>query len=165
MNTANTINTFGNDQQEIIELMRRKYHKLKFENELKYLKQLESTSDDDDWIEDRIQNLEEIIKNINDMKPVNKKKSMFDDWNKYIYKKPWDKLYVDHKMSKMKEFIDNNYKNDKFYNKLLNDVENLIYKNKLKKRHVIYDYTKEEIESIPALKINDDKENFEINIK
>ena len=129
--------------------------KTRFENELIYLKN--ENKDDELWMNERIADLEEILKQTD---KIEAKADIFTEIDKYTFRKPWNKMQPFHKIKKIKEFIENNYENESqdLKTKLLKECEKLLNNKKLgTKKSVVYDPEKEVIESIPAIKINSDK--------
>jgi hypothetical protein len=84
-------------------------------------------------------------------------KAYSDITDDYIYKKPWNKLNVIHKIIKMKEFVNNLTIDDVEMKKHLKNQLVLMIKNKqlTKKNDVEYDYHIGRIISIPQLKYKD----------
>ncbi len=168
----------------------------RFTNELEYLREdaalieisdsenSNSDKSESNWILERIKHLELIIENLhtidNDQKEEVKEKdkeiqwedrnglnNMLNEVEKYMYKKEWPKLPITHKITKVKEYIEEKYK-DKDKNirrKLIKDLGKYITDNKLKTaKYVIYDLKEEKIISIPALVYDHDHDAYEINI-
>jgi hypothetical protein len=168
----------------------------RFKNELEYLKEDailinvsnsdESENGNSNWILERIKHVELIIENINNLNTTKKKDDSTNDKNKklifeerdglnnmlneiekYMYKKEWRKLPISHKITKIKEYIEETYK-DKDNNirkKLIKDLSKHITNNKLKtEKYVLYDIEKCKINSIPALIYDHDNEIYNINI-
>lgn len=135
--------------------LRNNLHKNRYYNELNYLEKMNKDEMSDVEIL-RIDNLKKIINELEAKE--NKKSKLFDEIDTYIYRKPWKNLTPFHRFYKIKEYI-NNQENilDKDKDKLLKELEELIFDNKLVKNSVIYNPNTEKIESIPALKFNDDK--------
>lgn len=85
----------------------------------------------------------------------NKIQDAFEQIDKMVYMKPWNKLPDFHKKIKLKEFINENYKSD--YTKLETLLFDAIEQNLINKNiFVIYDNISCKITSIPVLKKNDD---------
>jgi hypothetical protein len=84
-------------------------------------------------------------------------KAYSDITDDYIYKKPWNKLNVIHKIIKMKEFVNNLTIDDVEMKKHLKNQLVLMIKNKqlTKKNDVEYDHHIGRIISIPQLKYKD----------
>lgn len=146
--------------------------KQRFENELEYLKEdidddndtingVVDDSDDDNWIVDRVKQIEEIVKNIeykveqNDSADKGKNISdMFNEVEKYMYKKEWSKLPVAHKIVKVEEYVKEKYsdKSKSIQRKLIKDLSKHINNNKLRTaKYVTYNPNAEKIVAIPAL--------------
>jgi hypothetical protein len=147
-------------------------YKKRFQNELEHLNIIKdnnnTTSNEEEYqfIIDRIEALKKIIDSIN-YDDINKSKVTgfnISAIEKYLYRKPWKRLQPYHQLTKIKEFIKENYsKDDQF--KLINMFTPLIYQKKLgRKGQVDYDPNQEKIISIPCLIINDDDE-YEIRSK
>ena len=79
---------------------------------------------------------------------------LFDD---YVYKKPWNKLNIIHKVIKIKEFINNIVINDPEIKKhLRTQLVDMVKKKKLTtKNDVEYDYINGKIISISSLQCKD----------
>lgn len=150
----------------------------RFENELEYLTSVInnndyiSTSDNNsehsnnEYIRNRIEQLEQIINNIitvNESKNIN---GYMKEIDKYIYKKPWTRLQPYHRTIKIKEYIENTYTDAKFKKKLLNDLIKLINDNKLNSNKMVkYDPYNEKILSIPAIKLDPSNiSNYQIKL-
>ena len=84
-------------------------------------------------------------------------KAYSDYSDDYIYRKPWNKLNVIHKIIKMKEFVNNLTIDDLEMKKHLKNQLVLMIKNKqlTKKNDVEYDHVNGRIVSIPHLKYKD----------
>ncbi len=91
-------------------------------------------------------------------------KTQSDYTDDYMYKKPWNKLNVIHKIIKMKEFVNNLTIDDIEMKKHLKNQLVLMIKNKqlTKKNDVEYDHVVGRIISIPQLKYKDN--TFTTNI-
>lgn len=130
-------------------------HKIHYINELQYLENNKT-----DEVESRIEYLKNILK---EQEILNNKKddiklnhnNMFDEIDKYTYRKSWKYLTPFHRFNKIKEYISLQNISDKNKITLLKELEKLIFDNKLIKS-VIYNPTTEKIESIPAIIFNDD---------
>ena len=153
-----------------IDSIRKTLSKQRFVNELEYLKEKGDTEeivDEDNWIIERVENLDKIITSIEgSMKEVKKDeyKEMLDEIDRCIYKKRWHQIPEFHKMKKIKEYIFENIDDEATQKKIIDDMNELIYHKKLNgKKFVVYDQTSEKILSIPAL--NYDKESGEYTIK
>lgn len=85
------------------------------------------------------------------------KNTYSDITDDYIYRKPWNKLNVIHKIIKMKEFVNNLTIGDAEMKKHLKTQLVLMIKNKqlTKKNDVEYDHVVGRIISIPQLKYKD----------
>lgn len=166
----------------------------RFTNELEYLQEdvalieISGDSDDEgaekgDWILERIKHLELIIKNLHNVEDPDKEEdkkwadrdglnNMINEVEKYMYKKEWPKLAVSHKITKVKEYIEEKYNDETIGKKgknirrnLVKDLSKHITNNKLRTtKYVIYDPKEEKIISIPALVYDYDQNAYEINI-
>lgn len=143
------------------------------------------------WILERIKHLELIIKNLHDIsedqdeeekEKAEKEKenwanrdglnNMLNEVEKYMYKKEWPKLAVSHKITKVKEYIEEKYndetigkKGKNIRRKLVKDLSKHITNNKLRTaKYVTYDPKEEKIISILALVYDYDQNAYEINI-
>ena len=130
----------------------------RFSTELGNLKE----NNDDDA---KIEKISKILNSLNDIPDsitvTNKIHSAFSEIDKQVYKKPWSKLPDFHRIIKMKEYISENYPEDKSMQELLLDSIN---KHKLNTdKTVIYDQIRCKIVSIPALVKEDNC--FKVEIK
>ena len=93
-------------------------------------------------------------------KETEEKKSIFEQNNDYIYKKPWNKLSEVHKIIKTKEYVKNQLViiDKKYETDLIKQLTTYIKKKILsKKKSVNYDMYKAKIISIPSLKYDGNK--------
>lgn len=126
--------------------------KERFENELDFLYQ------EDIQDKDRINTLELIIDSIKPTLKEEKKDIFFKEIDKLVYKKTWNRLQIIHRSAKMKEYLEENYKDKPYYNSLCSDIDALIQMNKLNtKKYIIYDPNAEKITAMPCLKIDEDE--------
>lgn len=121
---------------------------------------------DSGFIEDILNNIDKDISSISETeiltKSKNKKEVVYS--NDYLYKKPWTRISVIHKVIKIKEFVSKlqiiNNENKKFIeSKLISLVKS---KKLTKKDKVIYDKINGRIISIPDLSFN--KGIYNINL-
>ncbi len=125
-----------------------------FKNEIKFL-----TSDTTHTSsKDKLVQLETILGQIEKTNDVGEKKNvekLFDEVDKVIFRRPWNRLPPIHKIVKIKEYLTNFVKDDILRTKISDDLINLVNTNKLNtKKHVVYDPIKEQIESIPVLYVD-----------
>jgi len=148
-----------------IENIRSEILKRRISNEINHLKKDEIKSFDANEIQKRLNILESYLVEVtnkqetnNDIKSQSSGKiTMFDEIEKYIYKKPWNRLQNHHRIVKIKEYIEKNHKDNE--NELIALLIPAINNNNLNSmKHVNYDAPSETIIDIPAL-ILDDKTN------
>jgi hypothetical protein len=132
--------------------------KNRFENELEFMKNTSNNHDlENTDSEDRITLLGQIIQNLEEPTAnTDIKETYFNKIDKYIYKKPWNKLQPFHRVIKMEEYIDKMYSDKPYVLKLKKELIRLINKNKLStKKCVLYDPQSEQITQILSLEILD----------
>lgn len=89
---------------------------------------------------------------------------LFKEIDKYIYKQKWSRLSQQHKIIKIKEYIEIKILNTSNKKKILEKIEQLIIENKFKtKKYIIYDQNTEQIINMPVLKFDDEKNKYIIN--
>lgn len=153
------------------------FDKIKNENfrtritdEIEYLKNNNSLNifenkdmlSDQEQINKRLLDLEIILKKSEEPK----KHNIFSEVDKYIYKKPWNRLSSFHKIVKIKEFIKDNYGEGELQTKIINEIVKAIQENKMNtKKQVVYDFSKEKIESVPVLKVNLENNEYKLSLK
>lgn len=104
-----------------------------------------------------------ILNKLNKKTDENNLENMFKEIDKYNYMKTWNKLNDFHKIEKIKEFVNENYKNNVDLENLLIDAIN---EKKLNtQKHVNYDPLKSKIISINALTEDQDGKFQLKNIK
>jgi len=153
----------------------RTLHKIKrFENELAYLSGEDAKKIDPLIIQERTQNINIILSKLksesvplnNDVNKINTNEQLNDlykDIEKYIYRKPWNKLQPFHRITKIKEYVDKNMEDLTFRNQILEELIKLVQDKKLASNNQVkYDPNKEEIEHIPALHIDYEDKTFKI---
>jgi len=154
-----------------IDNIRNQNYKQRFINELDCLTKDDAykiqnickDNDASDAISNRVIQLKTIIKNIDNRNDSNKK-NMFDELEKYMYKKPWHRLNNIHKINKLKEFVKENMDDQK--EEILKELIDLVNKKKINtKKAVDYDYENEKILSINVLKYNKKLKKYEIKVK
>ncbi len=94
-----------------------------------------------------------------EMNPVQTQKdNIFKEFDKYTYKKQWNRLLSFHKIQKIKEYMDANIENEKMRTEIIETMTNLVSEGKINtKKYVIYDRSAEKIISVPCLVLNGDK--------
>ena len=144
--------------QQHLEDIKINLKKSRFELEYLELVSIEEKTEKD---KERINKLEIIIDSLIPKLKEQKKDIFFKQIDNLTYKKPWNRLQSFHRMVKIEEYLEKNYKNENFYEDLKKQFTELIQANKLTtKKFVSYDSTNETITSIPCLIIKDGK--FEI---
>ena len=147
-----------------IEKIRRNFFKQKFLSELKYLKQMHlDEPDPEHCIENRINQLESIIKNlIESQKKQRTLNEMLDEINDCVYHRPWKKLQSFHQVEKIKEYIENNTKySEKKKKRILPVLVEAADDNKLNKKDMVnYNPSNAAIISIPCLKYSKKNDKY-----
>lgn len=132
----------------------------RFRNELNFYK---SQNDEKNLI--RIEKLTKIINSLESTQLVQNKDKIqhaFDDGYKFVYMKPWRRLQDFHKVVKIKEFVEERYKDEKNKGIIEKMLLEAIEKKQLNKdNYVKYDQNISKIIDIPALKQDNDG-NFKI---
>lgn len=127
----------------------------RFTNEINHLKDSEQEADTE-----RVEKLEEIIKSLQQTQPKNSNNidSYFNNIDKHIYTKPWNRLPIFHRIEKMKEFIKENVEDDyEHKEKLVSELTQLLSEKKLNtKKYVDYDSTECKIVDFSTLKFEKD---------
>lgn len=142
----------------------RNYHVLaRFESERDFLVQEQNNPDrDQDEIKDRLSKIEKIINMLKEETTTQTnttQEELFEEIDKYLYKKPWNRLNPIQRVNKMKEYLKKNIENSELRDQIEKEIFELLSNKKLNtKKSVVYNPETEEIESVPALKINKDSE-------
>lgn len=138
-----------NELDELVKSLKL-YH---FKNELNF-----NLSQNNDKNQDNINLLTKIINNLEKIELVdnkNKIQETFNEIDKMVYKRPWKKIPNFHKTVKIKEYLNENYKDKKIYDTiekiLLDAIDN---KNYNKFELITYDQVLCKITAIPMLKQN-----------
>jgi hypothetical protein len=142
----------------------------RFENEITYLENNQDTvilsisgKNNGDNVKERIEKLKEILKETKKIK-TDKIQGIFDEVDKHIYKKSWNKLLAYHKIIKVKEYIKNTYGEGDFQTQIIEELTKLIDEKKINtKKCVEYDKDKEKIIKIPILVVDIEKKEYNIN--
>jgi len=127
--------------------------------------------DNNKWIDISINQTRNNIDNIENSDTLTNKDSEVQneivEYDINLYKKPWNKLNIIHKILKIKEYINNLNINDSIEkNNLIDQLVNLIKKKELtKKKKVLYDEINGKIISITDLKYIDGKFYYQQNIE
>jgi hypothetical protein len=113
------------------------------------------------YIKERMVRLEE-LQNSYVKKDVTTKNTLFEEVDKYIYKRPWNKLQSYHRSVKLTDYINNTYSAYPSKDKLLTEVIALVDKGELSScKMVKYDAKNETVSHVPALKFSDTA--FDVN--
>lgn len=119
-------------------------------------------SQNDNKYSDKINQLIKIIDNLEDSQCTedisrNKILNVFDEINKMTYMKPWKKLPDFHKNVKIKEYLDEKYKDNKNDRNTIEGLLTVAIENKElnKDEYVTYDISLCKITDIPVLKKNE----------
>lgn len=157
---------------EEIDYMRRDLYTLRFKNELEFLREnnfSEILEDGDNWMTERILHLEKILDTLEKEKEQMEKPTaksagtIFDEIDKYIYKKPWKKLQPFHRMKKIESYLEENIQDPKLRKELSKQFQEKLDGGKLgTEKHVEYDPATEKIISIPALIYNEEDKSYKI---
>lgn len=93
------------------------------------------------------------------------KNDMFQEFDKYAFKKQWNKLTAIHKNIKIKEFIEDTYGKGDMQNNIINDLSKYINDNKINtKKYVVYDPNLGKILTLTCLTVDNDNNTYTINI-
>ncbi len=125
-------------------------HKKRFTNELNYLQNNSTDTDDTDIIA-RINHLLLIIEAM-DEENKNQKADIYTNLEKYEYKKKWFRIKTIYKIKKIKEYVEDNFSEDvqdDLYNILIDLLNNTKKLNT--KRAVEYDMDEEKILFMPIM--------------
>ena len=149
---------------QFLDLIRIDLNLIRFENELKFY----ADQDPEPLSEERIQTMHKIIESFKkEREEYNKKtgkEKYFEEIDKYLYKKPWNRLSNFHKTIKMKEFIQSDYP-VAWQDRLMTDLTQLIEEGKMgSKKQVDYDPLTESIKNIFVIKKNSKDDSFSIHI-
>lgn len=151
-----------------VDLIKNNLKKKRFENELNYLTNETKNNQTTEETTNRIGSLTKIIELIEkenmNANPNKGKDKYFEEIDKYIYKKPWNRLNNYHKIVKIKEFIKTEYP-EIIQDKLLKEISQYAEDGKLNtKKHVEYDPKTESIKKIYAIKFNKLDNSYIINL-
>lgn len=156
---------------EQLDTIKNNNFKDKIKNELEYFQTIgiltPFENGHDISIEERIKLLETVLDQpeIYQNTVQQQRDTIFQEIDKYTYKKQWNKLPSFHKIVKIKEYLDANVQNKKMRDELLKKLtEHANNKRINTKKYVIYDPNKEEILSMPCIEIDDDNKSYKLNI-
>ena len=142
----------------------------KIQNELEYFTKIAILTPfengRDITVESRIKLLEEILQQpqIHQNTVQQQRETLFQEIDKYTYKKQWNKLPAFHKIVKIKEFLEVNISDITQRKELLELLTDHVNGGRVNtKKYVIYDPNKEQILSMPCLIINKDN-SYKLNI-
>lgn len=145
--------------------------KSKIQSELEYFKTVgiltPFENGHDVTTEERIKLLELVIEQpeIYQNTIQQQKDTLFQEMDKYTYKKQWNKLPVFHKIVKIKEYLEENVPDKKMKKELLEQLTEHANKKGINtKKYVIYDPNKEKILSMPCIEIDEKEKTFKLNI-
>lgn len=154
---------------EEIDYIRRKLYISKFQNELDFLKENDMAAvveDEDNWMTERSNQLEKIISTLEKEQKepsTDTKESIFDEVEKYMFKKPWNRMSLFHRMAKINEYLNEHMDDDAVKKDLSKKFSKEINDKKLgTKKYVEYDPKEEKILSIPCLIYNEDTNSYSI---
>lgn len=83
------------------------------------------------------------------------RKVLFEEIDKYTYKKPWNRLQPFHRIVKLQEYIQETYGEGELQDKIIFDLKQLIESGRINtKSSVNYCHKTERIESIPILDVD-----------
>ena len=166
--------------------IRRKFFRLRFENELEYLKQdidnskidsdnennsENNENEEENWLVKRIDQLQSIISNFdNKNKEIDRSSGTnitetFDEINEQLYRKAWSRLPSFHKMVKIKEYLNELIDDKDEREKLLKEIEKNISNKKLNtKKSIGYSSKDKKILSMSVIKLDKKTNNYYLNI-
>lgn len=161
---------------EQLDNIREQLHHDRFTNEHTYLNEsARLEEEDEDWREERIQQLDKIIsKGAKEANLQSKKnfeheisKSNFDkaldEVSKYAMQKPWFQLPEFFKVQKIKEYLENTIECKEDRDKMMKEITLLVYDKELRtKKHVDYDKEEAEVANIPALQYDPETHEYSI---
>jgi len=153
-----------------IDLIRSNLQKERLVNELRYLKENDNLSHFDNYMEinaeERLSILEKALTGEGNTHKKLTKDDLFTEIDKHMYKKLWNRLNTVYKVTKLREYLKNEYEKESFYNKLVKELVDLAESNQLNtKKSVIYDPNAEKILSIPILTIDNTKKTYTIKVE
>lgn len=134
------------------------------QSEIDYLSgnELPEMEDKDNKIGELNEIMDNLKKNINDNKKDFRDK-MFEEIDKYTFKKPWNRLPTFHKKDRITKYINSTYGEGKFQREVMLALLKYIDEGQLNTKAAIeYDHKNEQILSIPALKIDIDEKTYAI---
>jgi SOS-response transcriptional repressor LexA len=112
----------------------------------------------------RIDQLNNIVEKLNTTESIidaTKNKNSFGEIEKLVYSKKWNNLQHFHKMTKIKEYLNEIIKEKSVKDLLALKISELINDKKLKYvKHIVYNSTQQKITSMPILKQNDKGEFY-----
>jgi hypothetical protein len=155
-----------------IDYTKRQLYTLRFKNELTFLNDTNYgniTEDGENWMSERMAQLEKILENIEKepMEKPNEKysKTIFDEVEKYIYKKPWKKLQPFHRMKKIEEYLNDEIKDEKDRKMLIEKFRKLVSEGKLNSDKLVeYDPTNEKIISLSVMTYDENEKSYKIEV-
>ena len=150
-----------NDQiEEIVNVL----YKHKFINEIEYLNTTNTENTEDlkkssEEGESRLDTLKYILSKI-EHDTTNTKENIYDEIDKYMYTKPWNKLKPDHKIEKLIEYVNHRFKNSELKKQLIDDFTEVVRHSKKlnSNKSVVYDYDKQKILYLKALQFTKNRE-------
>lgn len=152
-----------------IDTIKNNNYVFKIQFEIDYLKSKEKTFGlTPEEIESRIVMLENMLAGKMETRKktiTEQKNDMFQEFDKYAFKKQWNKLQSIHKNVKIKEFIEDAYGKGEMQTNIINDLSKYVNDNKINtKKYVVYDPNIGKILTLTCLTIDLENKTYTINI-
>lgn len=130
----------------------------RFKNEQQYL----NNNPDDPYMDDRNNQIDRVLKKYSKQtKKKSSKPNPFEEIEKYMYKKSWNKLPDIHKVFKIDEYLTKHIINKKTKTKLLDKLKTKVYQKKLNtKSEIEYDSKNAVIIAIHSLKYDKETKKY-----
>lgn len=149
---------------KIIDDIRHSHVLARFESEREYLEvEINNPDRDHEEFKDRLDKINKILDTLKQPKNNTKNEGIYEEINKYLYKKPWNRLNPIQRSNKMREYLKTIIVDETFRSQVETEIIKHINDKKLHtKKSVVYDHVNEKVESVPALKLNMDSKTYEI---
>ncbi|QKF93782.1 hypothetical protein QKU48_gp0324 [Fadolivirus algeromassiliense] len=93
------------------------------------------------------------------------KDNIFKEIDKYTYKKQWNKLLPFHQITKIKEYINENIKDETMKNELIEKLSTYSEEKRINtKKHIVYDPNIGKILLMPCLTVDIDKKTYSLKV-
>ena len=151
--------------------IRNENFKEKIKSELEYFKEVGILTPFENGHEVSIEERTKLLELVLDQPEIyqntiqQKKDVIFQEIDKYTYRKQWNKLPAFHKIVKIKEYLEENVSDKKMRKELLTKLTEHANKKRINtKKYVIYDPNKAQILSMPCIEIDEEDKTFKLNI-